>query len=50
MEALEMTTDGPQRLATQLRPIFKKHGVHVVTDVSTEKGVEQLAQLLGEGT
>ena len=22
-----MTTDGPQRLATQLRPIFKKHGV-----------------------
>lgn len=26
--------------------IFKKHGVMVVTDVSTEKGVEQLARLL----
>jgi succinyl-CoA synthetase beta subunit len=26
--------------------IFKKHGVHVVTDVSTERGVEQLARLL----
>lgn len=26
--------------------IFKNHGVHVVTDVSTEKGVEQLARLL----
>ena len=26
--------------------IFKEHGVHVVTDVSTEKGVEYLAQLL----
>jgi len=26
--------------------IFEKNGVHVVTDVSTEKGVEQLAQLL----
>ena len=29
--------------------IFKNHGVHVVTDVSTEKGVEQLARLLEEG-
>ena len=27
--------------------IFKKGGVHVVTDVSTEKSVEQLALLLG---
>jgi len=26
--------------------IFRKQGVHVVTDVSTEKGVEQLARLL----
>ncbi len=26
--------------------IFQKHGVHVVTDVSTEKGVEQLTRLL----
>jgi len=26
--------------------IFEKGGVHVVTDVSTEKGIEQLAQLL----
>jgi len=26
--------------------IFKNNGVHVVTDVSTEKGVEQLARLL----
>jgi succinyl-CoA synthetase beta subunit len=26
--------------------IFRKHGVHVVTDVSTEKGIEQLAHLL----
>ncbi len=26
--------------------IFEKHGVHVITDVSTEKGVEQLARLL----
>jgi succinyl-CoA synthetase beta subunit len=30
--------------------IFEKHGVHVVTDVSTEKGVEQLARLLEGGT
>jgi len=30
--------------------IFKKHGVHVVTDVSTEKGIEQLARLLEGGT
>jgi len=30
--------------------IFKKHGVKVVTDVSTEKGVEQLAHLLEGGT
>ena len=30
--------------------IFQKHGVHVVTDVSTEKGVERLAQILGGGT
>ncbi len=29
--------------------IFEKHGVHVVTDVSTEKAVEQLARLLEEG-
>ncbi len=29
--------------------IFKKYGVHVVTDVSTEKGVEQLARLLEGG-
>ncbi len=29
--------------------IFEKHGVHVVTDVSTEKGVEQLARLLEGG-
>ncbi len=29
--------------------IFEKHGVHVVTDVSTEKGVDQLAQLLEGG-
>ena len=26
--------------------IFERHGVHVVTDVSTEKGVERLTQLL----
>jgi succinyl-CoA synthetase beta subunit len=26
--------------------IFQKHGVYVVTDVSTEKGIEQLAHLL----
>ena len=30
--------------------IFQEHGVHVVTDVSTEKGVEQLAGLLERGT
>ena len=30
--------------------IFQKHGVHVVTDVSTEKGVEQLTHLLEGGT
>jgi len=30
--------------------IFEKHGVHVVTDISTEKGVEQLAHLLESGT
>ena len=30
--------------------IFEKHGVHVVTEVSTEKGVEQLARLLEGGT
>jgi succinyl-CoA synthetase beta subunit len=30
--------------------IFRKHGVHVITDVSTEKGVEQLTRLLGGGT
>ncbi len=31
--------------------IFKKQGVHVVTDVSTEKGVEELVRLLeGGGT
>lgn len=30
--------------------IFKEHGVHVVTDVSTEKGIEQLARLLEVGT
>ena len=29
--------------------IFEKNGVHVVTDVSTEKGVEQLARLLEGG-
>jgi len=29
--------------------IFRKQGVHVITDVSTEKGVEQLARLLGGG-
>ncbi len=29
--------------------IFQKHGVHVVTDVSTEKGVEELACLLEGG-
>jgi len=29
--------------------IFRKQGVHVITDVSTEKGVEQLARLLEEG-
>ena len=29
--------------------IFQDHGVHVVTDVSTEKGVEQLARLLEGG-
>ncbi|MFC2055992.1 ATP-grasp domain-containing protein, partial [Chloroflexota bacterium] len=26
--------------------IFKEHGVHVVTDISTEKGIEHLASLL----
>jgi len=30
--------------------IFKEHGVHVVTDVSTEKGIEQLGRLLEGGT
>jgi len=29
--------------------IFQNNGVHVVSDVSTEKGVEQLARLLGDG-
>ena len=29
--------------------IFREHGVHVVTDVSTEKGVEELASLLEGG-
>lgn len=29
--------------------IFREHGVHVVTDVSTEKGIEQLARLLEGG-
>ena len=29
--------------------IFRQHGVHVVTDVSTEKGVEELARLLEGG-
>ncbi|MFC1871902.1 succinate--CoA ligase subunit beta [Chloroflexota bacterium] len=29
--------------------IFREHGVHVVTDVSTEKGVEELARLLEGG-
>ncbi len=29
--------------------IFEKHGVHVVTEVSTEKGIEQLACLLDGG-
>jgi succinyl-CoA synthetase beta subunit len=29
--------------------IFQKHGVHVVTNVSTEKGVEQLTQILEGG-
>ncbi len=28
--------------------IFRQHGVHVVTEVSTEEGVEQLARLLEE--
>jgi succinyl-CoA synthetase beta subunit len=28
--------------------IFEQHGVHVVKEVSTEKGVELLANLLGE--
>jgi succinyl-CoA synthetase beta subunit len=28
--------------------IFEQHGVHVVKEVSTEKGVELLAHLLGE--
>jgi len=26
--------------------IFRQHGIHVITDVSTERGVEQLARLL----
>jgi succinyl-CoA synthetase beta subunit len=26
--------------------IFREHGVHVVDDVSTEKGIEQLARIL----
>jgi succinyl-CoA synthetase beta subunit len=26
--------------------IFREHGVHVVTDVSTEKGIEELARIL----
>jgi len=30
--------------------IFEKHGVKVVTEVSTEKGIEQLARLLEGGT
>jgi succinyl-CoA synthetase beta subunit len=30
--------------------IFQNNGVHVVTDVSTEKGVEQLARLLESGS
>lgn len=30
--------------------IFKEHGVHVATGVSTEDAVEELARLLGEGT
>jgi len=30
--------------------IFEKHGVHVVTEVSTEKGIEQLTRLLEGGT
>jgi succinyl-CoA synthetase beta subunit len=29
--------------------IFREHGVHVVTDVSTEKGIEQLVRLLEGG-
>ena len=29
--------------------IFREHGVHVVTDVSTEKGIEYLARLLEGG-
>ena len=29
--------------------IFRENGVHVVTDVSTEKGVEMLANLLEGG-
>jgi succinyl-CoA synthetase beta subunit len=29
--------------------IFENHGVHVVTDVSTEKGIEHLARLLDRG-
>ena len=30
--------------------IFREHGVHVVTDVSTEQGIEQLARVLEGGT
>ncbi|MBI2849618.1 MAG: succinate--CoA ligase subunit beta [Chloroflexi bacterium] len=30
--------------------IFREHGVHVVTDVSTEKAVEELARLLEEAS
>lgn len=30
--------------------IFRNNGVHVVDDVSTEKGIEQLARLLEEGS
>lgn len=30
--------------------IFREHGVHVVTDVSTEKAVDELARLLEEAT
>jgi succinyl-CoA synthetase beta subunit len=29
--------------------IFENHGVHVVTDVSTEKGIEHIARLLERG-